>query len=73
MELSLGVGQHPLSAGPRPFPTEPPFPERLHPSPGAHLPLGAAQPCSLCSLSEEVASPALSSLGRPAGEEREPS
>lgn len=66
MDLSLGVGQHP-------FPTVPPFPEGLQPTPGAGFPLSSAQPSSLCSLSREVASPVLSSHGRPAEERREPS
>lgn len=73
MELSLRVGQHPLYTGPHPFPTVPPLPEGLHPSPGSCFPLGTAQPSSWWSLSREVASPVLSSHGRPAEEEREPS
>lgn len=72
MEPSLGVGQRPLSAGLRPFPTVPPFPEGLHPSPGARFPLSTAQSSSLCSLSQEVTSPVLASHGRPAEEEQEP-
>lgn len=73
MELRFGVGRCPLSAGPHAFATVPSLPEGLHPSPGAHFALSAAQPSSMYCLSREVASPVLSSHGRPAEEEREPS